>query len=331
MKIVRPVPVDIRTAWPREDLDLTPWLADNLDFLHEIGLGELELIDTEVEIPRVRRRLDILATTIDDRKVAIENQYRSVDHDHLTRGLAYAVALDAAALVVIAEKHGDEFIAVAEYLNAASEALGAEGLAVFLVALEVDKVGSFLVPRFDVVARPNTWRAEVRQHSAGRPRGDAELARRDSRRQFWTEALQVAANAGFELFSNATARTGAFVSVTAVSGFNITWNLQVRTHDCYPLLWIDTGDASINSEILFALRDRVAADDLDFDVEWSAKDNARSCSVSGSPIADCGWKTPAAERAAGIAELVKRARDFVAAIEPGLAATVAGVVESTDR
>ena len=84
MEIVRPNKVDIRTAWPREDYDPTPWLAENLDYLEDLGLGELELEGTEVPIPRVRRRLDILAVTGEERRVAIENQYRSVDHDHLT-------------------------------------------------------------------------------------------------------------------------------------------------------------------------------------------------------------------------------------------------------
>ena len=48
----------------------------------------------------------------------IENQCGRADHDHLTRGLAYAVAPPRArGLVVIAEQHRDEFRAVAEYLN----------------------------------------------------------------------------------------------------------------------------------------------------------------------------------------------------------------------
>lgn len=57
---------------------------------------------------RVPATAQILAETADGRRVAIENQYTTVDHDHLTRGLAYAVGHDARALVVIAEEHRPE-------------------------------------------------------------------------------------------------------------------------------------------------------------------------------------------------------------------------------
>ena len=53
--------------------------------------------------------------TGDDRKIAIENQYGVADRDHLTRGLAYAVAVAARGLVVVAEHHRDEFVSVAVY------------------------------------------------------------------------------------------------------------------------------------------------------------------------------------------------------------------------
>ena len=130
-RIIRPQPVEVRTVWPGESTHFTPWLAANLDWLDALGLGPLELVGTEVVLPTVNRNLDILARTPDGRRIAIENQYLKVDHDHLTRGLAYAVGHDAKALVVIAEDHGSEFIAIADYLNSAYEQLGTEkGIAV---------------------------------------------------------------------------------------------------------------------------------------------------------------------------------------------------------
>lgn len=65
MEIVRPEQIDLRQAWPREDRDFTPWLAQNLDFLDDVGLGALELLDIEVTVPGVGRKLDILAVTSD--------------------------------------------------------------------------------------------------------------------------------------------------------------------------------------------------------------------------------------------------------------------------
>jgi hypothetical protein len=71
----------------------------------------------EAQLPGLGRSLDILAERADGHRVAIENQYSAVDHDHLTRGLTYAVGHDAQALVIVAEEHRPEFVAVADYLN----------------------------------------------------------------------------------------------------------------------------------------------------------------------------------------------------------------------
>lgn len=169
-RIVRPQPVAVRTVWPGEATHFTPWLAVNLDWLEPLGLGPLELLGTEVPLPTVGRSLDILARTPDGRRIAIENQYLKVDHDHLTRGLAYAVGHHAKALVVIAEDHGPEFVAIADYLNRAFEQLGdEEGIAVFLVQLTVEEVGESFVPRFAIVARPNVWLTAVHAEEESGP------------------------------------------------------------------------------------------------------------------------------------------------------------------
>jgi hypothetical protein len=131
-----------------------------------LDIGRLTAVGTEVTLPGTARSLDLLAELSDGRRVAIENQFGQADHDHLTRGFAYAVGLaglpeGVAALVVIAEDHGAEFVAIADYFNRAAEALGDEGIAVFLVRLLVEQVGEFLLPRFEVLSRPNTWRTEI--------------------------------------------------------------------------------------------------------------------------------------------------------------------------
>jgi hypothetical protein len=123
------------------------------------------------EAATVNRNLDILARTPDGRAIAIENQYLKTDHDHLTRGLAYAVGHEAKALVVISEDHGAEFVAIADYLNSAYEQMGQDrGIAVFLVRLTVERIGKSFVPRFSVVSRPNTWLEAVH--------GDEEIGAR---------------------------------------------------------------------------------------------------------------------------------------------------------
>lgn len=166
-RIVRPESVNLRAVWPREDSDFTPWLADNLDWLDLLDLGHLNLVGVEVSVPSVNRNLDILAETDSGRRVAIENQYNEADHDHFTRALAYAVGLDAKAIVVIAEYHRQEFVAVADYLNTAREALGEDdGIAVLLVNVKVEAIADFRVPRFEVLSKPNTWLEQIRTSGA---------------------------------------------------------------------------------------------------------------------------------------------------------------------
>lgn len=162
-RIAKPSPVDVRAVWPGEARDFTPWLAENLDWLADLGLGPLTKEGVEVVIPGTGRSLDILASTDDGRLVAIENQYDRLDHDHLTRGLAYAVGHNARALVMIAEAHNPEFRAIADYLNRAYEEMDdGEGIAIFLVRMSAEQIGDSFVPRFDVVNAPNEWKAAVR-------------------------------------------------------------------------------------------------------------------------------------------------------------------------
>ena len=161
-EIVFPLPLAVREVWPSEPADFTPWLSENLGVLDLLGLGELTCEGTEVSIPQTGRALDILATTPTGEKVAIENQFSKADHDHLTRGLAYAVGLGCSALVIVAEGFGGEFRAVADYLNSLVESSNAElRISVFLVELSVETIGRSAIPRFSIVSRPNAWLEQV--------------------------------------------------------------------------------------------------------------------------------------------------------------------------
>lgn len=154
---------DPRSAWGGEASAFTPAIASRLAYLGDAcGLGPLELEGTEVSVGT--RRIDVLAT-VEQRAVVIENQYGVSDHDHLTRGLAYAVAKDASGLIVIAERHSDEFVAVAEYLNRLASYAGDDGsVSVWLVEVQaVRRVGdSIWSPLFTVRAQPNEWEQAVR-------------------------------------------------------------------------------------------------------------------------------------------------------------------------
>jgi len=111
------------------------------------------------------------ANGTDGSEFVIENQYGRADHDHLTRGLAYAVARRARGLVVVAEDHKDEFRAVALYLNDLAELDVDRGIAIWLVAVQAVRIEqSAWAPLFTTVVEPNTFTARVEQAKQTEPR-----------------------------------------------------------------------------------------------------------------------------------------------------------------
>ncbi len=151
-------------AWKGEASDFTPLLADQLDAIGaEIGVDLATIGESEVQTAG-GRRIDIVAQGAEGSEFVIENQYGRGDHDHLTRGLSYAVARRARGLVVLAEEHRDEFRAVAHYLNDLAELDSERGIAVWLVEAKAVRIGdSEWAPLFSTVVEPNAFTATVEQ------------------------------------------------------------------------------------------------------------------------------------------------------------------------
>lgn len=149
-------------AWAGEASDFTPLLAAQLDALGDaIGVDLASLGQSEVPSAG-GRRIDIVAQVADGSEFVVENQYGRADHDHLTRGLAYAVARRARGLVVVAEEHRDEFRAVAGYLNELAEHDRDRGIAIWLVEVKAVRIGdSSWAPLFTAVVEPNSFTAVV--------------------------------------------------------------------------------------------------------------------------------------------------------------------------
>lgn len=163
---------NIRDVWKREDSNFTPWLASNepLERLFaacDLVLGENPIVEREVKIPGVNRSLDLLVELDSGEKIAIENQYAEGDHDHFTRALAYAIGLEVSTVIIVAESHRPEFVAVADYLNAAGLAYQ-HGIRVYLVSIEVVGVPGedTVYPIFETSAAPNEWKAAVNQNES---------------------------------------------------------------------------------------------------------------------------------------------------------------------
>ena len=149
-------------AWTGEAKDFTPLLAEQLDALGDAINVPLASVGEAEVATAGNRRIDIVATGDDGSEFVVENQYRTADHDHLTRGLAYAVARRARGLVLVAEEHRDEFRAVAQYLNELAEHDLKRGVAVWLVEAKAVRIdNSPWAPLFTAVVEPNAFTATV--------------------------------------------------------------------------------------------------------------------------------------------------------------------------
>jgi hypothetical protein len=155
-------------AWKGEASGFTPLLAEQMDILGSTIGVDLASIGASEVLTTGGRRIDIVAQGADGSELVIENQYGRGDHDHLTRGLAYAVARGARGLVVVAEEHRDEFRALAQYLNEMAEHDAERGIAVWLVEARAVRIeNSPWAPLFSTVVEPNSFTATIEKAKQG--------------------------------------------------------------------------------------------------------------------------------------------------------------------
>ena len=172
--------VDLRTAWPHEANDFTPWLAENLERLSQVIGIPMEAEDTEVAVGQFAA--DILARNPQDNSlVLIENQLEWTDHTHLGQILTYLAGLDAKTIIWVAKEFTNPHLSAIGWLNEHT----VEPFSFFAVRVKVVQIGeSPLVPIFEVLERPNEWDRQIRaQHeSSGELTGYSKL-----RHDFWAE------------------------------------------------------------------------------------------------------------------------------------------------
>ncbi len=248
--------VDIRQVWSKEDKNFTPWIADPeimARLLEQCGIDYDGVLDikTEVNLPGYKRKLDVLVESSSGDRFAIENQFNEADHDHMTRALAYAVGLEAKALIVIAESHRPEFVAVANYLNEAALAYKENGIPVFLVAIELFAApsGGSYFPRFEIVAHPDEWKAAVFQgtHNSG-VESDREASIFNFHDQILDDVRQVTG-----LFKNVKSLTGNWKAGSfGLSGVQIAY--MVAKDVTTASIWIHTRSARSNVAGLTVLK-----------------------------------------------------------------------------
>lgn len=156
--------VNLREVWKHEATDFTNWLAkpENLELLSdEIGIN-ITLIQTEASVGKFN--VDILAEEENtSRKIVIENQLESTDHDHLGKIITYASGFDAEIIVWIVKSVRDEHKQAVDWLNEHTD----EKINIFAIQMEVWQIAdSPYAPKFQVIAKPNDWAKAVKKGAA---------------------------------------------------------------------------------------------------------------------------------------------------------------------
>ena len=169
---------DLRSVWPNEAADFTPWLADNIDLLNEATGLSLEVV--EQESPVGSFSLDILAQDPETGVYAvIENQLEATNHDHLGKLLTYAAGKQARYMVWVVKEAREEHKAAIEWLNSNT----VDDVGFFLIEVQLWSVdGSAPAPRLNVVEQPNDWAKIVKQPSGGPSSESAQF-----RYKYWSE------------------------------------------------------------------------------------------------------------------------------------------------
>ena len=152
---------DLRTVWPHEAQDFTPWLSqdDNIALLADaVGL-DITVDETESLVGDFH--VDIFASeTGTDRKIIIENQLEDTNHDHLGKLITYASGKSADVIVWVVKHAREEHKAAIEWLNNHTD----EKIGFFLCEIKLYRIGvSEPAVKFEVIEKPNDWTKEVKK------------------------------------------------------------------------------------------------------------------------------------------------------------------------
>jgi hypothetical protein len=178
--------VDLREEWQHEATDFTNWLAqdENLQLLsEEIGI-DITLVQTEASVGKFS--VDILAEEENTgRKIVIENQLETTNHDHLGKIITYASGFDAEIVIWIVKDVRDEHKKAVDWLNEHTD----DKINLFAIRMELWQIGdSPYAPKFYVVSKPNDWAKAIKQSTAQSDLSDRRLMQLE----FWTQFKEYA-------------------------------------------------------------------------------------------------------------------------------------------
>ena len=144
----------VRDIWTNEN-DFSDWLfsPENIELLSDtLGLNTIITQTREDSVGGFRA--DIVGEETDTgRKVIIENQFETSNHDHLGKIITYAAGKDASIIIWIVEDARPEHASAIEWLNNNMTDRG-----FFLVQIEVIKIEDSLpAATFTIIQKPNEY------------------------------------------------------------------------------------------------------------------------------------------------------------------------------
>lgn len=267
--------VELRSIWPNEAYDFTPWLAKNLDSLGGAIGKELEFSESEASAGDFS--VDILARDLGTgHPVVIENQFGNTDHDHLGKLLTYASGFDAGIVIWIAESLREEHRQALEWLNQRTN-LDTQFFGVIIEILQIDD--SQPVYNFKPVVFPNEWRKSQKSKTE-----KALSSRAEAYQGYFQKLIDILR----EKYSFTGARVGqpqnwySFASrLSGLSGItygtSFALGSRVRAE-----LYIDQGDAEENRHLFEYLMSDKEQIEQGFGepFEWEPLDEKRACRIA---------------------------------------------------
>jgi hypothetical protein len=265
------LPIDLRQVWPKEARDFTPWLAENLAALGDALGMDLELSQVEASVGAFA--LDILAREVNtNRKVAVENQLETTDHDHLGKLLTYSSGHDADIAVWISRDLREEHRQALDWLNQRTDT-NTEFYGVVVETFRIDE--SRPAFRFNVVARPNQWRKTKVDGGGGRTSD-----RQEAYRAFFQDIIDLLREQ--HRFTNA--RIGQaqswyiFASGVKGIGYSASFGQGGRV---IADIYIDIGSQEVNKGLFDLLLSRRGELELAFGepLDWRRLENRRASRI----------------------------------------------------
>lgn len=274
--------VPLRSVWPDEAGDFTPWLAtpENLKILGETLGIELEPDSEEVAVGPFSADI-VCRDTADGSWVLIENQIEKTNHNHLGQILTYAAGVGAHTLVWIASKFTEEHRAAFDWLNEHTT----EDISFFGLEIQLWRIGtSPAAPQFNIISKPNDWSKAVRQQSTAGVRDEVSEHKR-LQFEFWT-AFKPWLEERSKLRTQKPAYQHWLTLTIGRSGFHSAaiaslWNTPTESYGT-PELRVELVFNSPNAKSQFAAlesRREELANRIDIPLEWHNPETSKSCKL----------------------------------------------------